>query len=375
MAESYKKMQIMVIDDNVTNLHIARKALENLHDVTLVQTGEKALYLFERFTPDLILLDVDMPGISGFDLIKKIKNLPPPTRDIAVIFLTAVDDTKSEFEGLNLGAVDYITKPLSFPLLQKRVELHLSLVKQQRELHNYSHNLEKMVEAKANVITELQNAIVTVLSNMVERRDGSSAGHLVRTKKYMNLFLHIVKDANIYPEELENINIDLFTQASQLHDVGNMSIPDDILLKPGKLTPAEFEIIKSHTSIGEEAIMYAMSNVQEKRFLEVAATIAGSHHEKWNGSGYPRGLCENEIPIEGRLMAIVDVYDALISGRPYKLPYTHEQSLSILKAGQGTHFDPALLKVFFKTSDIFAKISQSCHLKCDSASNRGVIYG
>ncbi len=354
-----KKTRIMVIDDNVTNLNIARMALEELYEVILIPSGEKALKLFEKITPDLILLDVDMPGMNGFDVITKIKESPSPTKDIPVIFVTAKDDNKSEFEGLNLGAVDYITKPFSFPLLLKRVELHLALVKQQRELHNYSQNLEKMVDEKTKVISELQYAIVHVLSDMVERRDGSTGGHLIRTQHYLKVLLEAVQKECIYPDELSDIDVNLFLHASQLHDVGKMSIPDNILLKPGKLTPEEFEIMKKHTTLGENAIRYAMSSVQEKKFLEIAASFAGSHHEKWNGTGYPRGYFERQIPIEGRLMAIVDVYDALISERPYKKPFTHEKAVGIIEEDSGTHFDPLLINVFLKIADTFKTIAQT----------------
>ncbi len=352
-----RRMQIMVIDDNVTNLNIARMALEEHYDVQLIPSGEKALKLFERVIPDLILLDVDMPGMNGFDVIKKIKKSTSPVRNVPVIFVTAKDDSSSEFDGLNLGAVDYITKPFSFPLLLKRVELHIQLVKQRVELQRYSQNLEKMVEEKTKVISELQYSIVHVLSDMVERRDGSTGGHLIRTQKYLKVLLDAVQEETIYEDELSDLDVDLFTNASQLHDVGKMSIPDGILLKPGKLTNEEFEIMKTHTTLGENAIRYAMSSVQEKKFLELAASFAGSHHERWDGKGYPRALCQRDIPIAGRLMAIVDVYDALISERPYKKPFSHEKAVDIIMSDRGTHFDPLLIDVFEKVTDVFQRIA------------------
>ncbi len=346
------KMQIMVIDDNVTNLNIARMALEKHYDVLLIPSGEKALKLFERVTPDLILLDVDMPGMNGFDVIKEIKKSPLPVANVPVIFVTAKDDSNSEFDGLNLGAVDYITKPFSFPLLLKRVQLHL-------QLQQYSNNLEKMVEEKTKVIADLQYSIVHVLSDMVERRDGSTGGHLIRTQNYMKVLLDEVRKQKIYEEEFLDVDDNLFTHASQLHDVGKMSIPDSILLKPGKLTMDEFVVMKTHTALGEDAIRYAMSSVQEKKFLEIAASFAGAHHERWDGTGYPKGLKEKQIPIEGRLMAIVDVYDALISERPYKKPYTHEDAKEIILSERGTHFDPLLVDVFESVSEIFKRIAQT----------------
>ena len=347
------KMRIMVIDDSVTNLNIARRALEQQYEVLLLPSGEKAMKLFEHITPDLILLDVDMPDMNGFDVIKAIKSSPYAVHSVPVIFVTAKDDSASEFDGLNLGAVDYITKPFSFPLLLKRIELHL-------QLQQYNNHLEKMVDEKTQVISDLQYSIVHVLSDMVERRDGSTGGHLIRTKNYLKVLLKEVKSQRLYENELRNMEEDLFIHASQLHDVGKMSIPDSILLKPGKLSAEEFEVMKTHTVLGEEAIRYAMSSVQDKKFLEIAASFAGSHHERWDGSGYPRALREKQIPIEGRLMAIVDVYDALISERPYKKSLPHETAKAIILDERGSHFDPLLVDVFERVSGAFQKISQEC---------------
>lgn len=346
-----RRMQIMVIDDNVTNLNIARMALEQHYEVLLIPSGEKALKLFERVNPDLILLDVDMPGMNGFEVIRRIKESQLPVHNVPVIFLTAKDDSGSEFDGLNLGAVDYIIKPFSFPLLLKRVELHL-------QLQQYSQNLEKMVEEKTKVITELQYSIVQVLSDMVERRDGSTGGHLIRTQNYLETLLDEVKTQGIYTDELSDLDEELLVHAAQLHDVGKMSIPDSILLKPGRLSAEEFEVMKTHTILGEEAIRYAMSSVQEKKFLEIAASFAGSHHEWWNGSGYPKGLRGKEIPIEGRLMAIVDVYDALISERPYKGALTHEVATAMILSERGSHFDPLLVDAFEHVAELFRSIAQ-----------------
>lgn len=355
-----KKMQIMVIDDNATNLNIARMALDEHYEVLLIASGKKALKLFERITPDLILLDVDMPDMNGFEVIQHIKNSSLPVRHVPVIFVTAKDDSGSEFDGLNLGAVDYITKPFSFPLLLKRVELHL-------QLQQYNNNLEKMVEEKTKVISELQYSIVHVLADMVERRDGSTGGHLVRTQSYLEVLLNEVRKQNIYNDETSGIPEDFYIQASQLHDVGKMSIPDSILLKPGKLSAEEYDCMKTHTVLGAEAIRYAMSSVQEKKFLEIAASFADSHHERWDGTGYPKGLREKEIPIEGRLMAIVDVYDALISERPYKSAFSHEVANEIILKESGSHFDPLLVSVFEKVSNIFRKIAEENIKKLSSA--------
>jgi len=352
-----KKEKIMVIDDNITNLNIARKALEALYDVFLIPCGEKALDIISKINPDLILLDVEMPSLNGFQVITKIKEMPVPISETPVIFLTSKEDFNSEFEGLNLGAVDYITKPFPFSLLIKRVELQLKLAQQKRELLNYSINLEKMVAEKTQVITELQYSIVHVLSNMVEKRDLTTGGHLLRTSSYLKILLKKVVEEKIYIHELENIDFELYAHASQMHDVGKISIPDSILLNKGALTRPEFEIMKKHTTIGEDAIKTAMSNIQEATFLKIAAEFASTHHERWDGTGYPKGLKKEDIPLTGRLMAIVDVYDAIISKRHYKPALPHEEAVRLIIQDSGTHFDPLLISVFEKVTDQFKEIS------------------
>lgn len=352
-----EKKKIMVVDDNVTNLNVARKALENEYEVFLMLSGEKALKVIKRIQPDLILLDVEMPGMNGFEVIEQIKKLGIPFDEIPVIFVTAKDDSNSEFEGLDLGAVDYVVKPFSFPLLLKRVELHLKLASQQKELQNYSQNLENMVETQIETIQKLQYAIVHVLADMVERRDGSTGAHLIRTSEYLKVLLKKAQEMNVYDGELCDAAINEYAHASQLHDVGKISIPDVILLKEGKLNTYEYEIMKTHTTVGEEAIRKAMNFVDDSAFLRVAADFIGAHHERWDGSGYPRGLKGEEIPICGRLMAIADVYDALISMRSYKPAFSHEETLRIMNDGDGRHFDPVLMKVFREVHEEFKQIS------------------
>ncbi|MFI3250816.1 MAG: response regulator [Eubacteriales bacterium] len=351
------KSKIMVVDDNVTNLNIARKALETDYEVVLLLSGVKALKVLEKNKPDLILLDVEMPDMNGFEVIEKIKEMGAPYDEIPVIFVTAKDDTTSEFEGLDLGAVDYVIKPFSFPLLLKRVELHLKMAQQTHELQDYSLNLETMVEAKTETILRLQYAIVHVLSDMVERRDGSTGGHLIRTTEYLKVLLTKIKELDIYPQVMADVNVELYAHASQLHDVGKISIPDSILLKDERLNAIEFEYMKTHTTIGEESLRYAMTSLEDATFLEIAVDFVGAHHEKWDGTGYPRGLKGEHIPIAGRMMAIADVYDALISRRPYKAPLSHSEAVRIILEGEGTHFDPTLIRAFREVHAKFEEIS------------------
>jgi len=346
---THKKYSVMVVDDNVTNLTVAKRILTDYYEVFPVTSGAKALSLLKSMHPDMILLDIDMPVIDGFEVMKVI-TANPKTKDIPVIFLTALDGGGNELEGLKLGAVDYITKPFSAPLLLKRIELHISLF-------NYTHNLESEVEEKTEIVKELQYAITHTIVDLVETRDGSTGDHVMRTQSYVKLLLETLRQERFYQDELDEINDDMAVEASQLHDVGKIGIPDSILLKPDILSPDEYDVMKKHVSIGEEAINKAMSLTRDKEFLQYAAVITATHHEKWDGTGYPRGLRGRSIPLLGRIMAIADVYDALVSRRPYKMPVTHERAVEILRGDSGIHFHPQLIDMFLKAEDSYRRIA------------------
>ncbi len=350
--ENKQKPKIMIVDDNVTNLSLARKALCEDYHVVLIKDGAMALAEIPNICPDLILLDVEMPGLSGFDVIVRIKEeMPEPFKSIPVIFLTAKEDSDSEYKGLNLGAVDYVIKPFSSVLLKKRVQLHL-------DLHGYSTDLENRVKEKTRNIKELQYAIVYTLSEMVEKRDSTTGGHILRTSQYLKALLNRVLNDGVYEAALFGVDVELYAHASQMHDVGKICIADHILLKEGKLTDEEYDLMKKHTSFGSEIIQSAIQNVQEVQFLEAAEQFAFTHHEKWNGAGYPSGLKGEEIPITGRLMAIVDAYDAIRSERPYKKAKSHEEAVRIIEADSGSHFDPLLVRCFLAINDEFKAISE-----------------
>ncbi len=354
---SSEKSRIMVIDDSITILKIVRRALEGIYDIYTVSSGEEALPLIPEVKPDLILLDVEMPKQDGFETIKLIKQ-NDEIKHIPVIFLTAKNDIDFEVEAFGLGAVDYIAKPFATPLLIKRMELHLSMSEHEKMLTSYNQNLQQMVEEKTEIIKELQYAIVYTLADLVEMRDGSTGGHVLRTQHYFKVLLDYLAKHNIYQEELSGIDQRLLLEASQLHDIGKVAIPDSILLKPAKLTEEEFEIMKTHTLIGEKAIIKAMALTKDKEFLNFAAIVTISHHEKWDGSGYPKKLVGESIPLAGRLMAVVDVYDALVSERPYKKKMTHDEAKKIMVNGRGSHFDPVLIDSFLDIEDRFKEISE-----------------
>ena len=342
----------MVVDDSATNLTLAKNALGDVYNVLPVTSGEMALSLLAKSMPSLILLDIDMPEMDGFETIKLIKS-DERIKHIPVIFLTAKDDGISELEGLKLGAVDYITKPFSIPLLIQRVDIHIELIEQKKELQNYNDNLTEMVKEKTKTIEELQHAIIHALGDLIECRDGLTGGHVARTQRYLQLLVDGVIQNDLFCKELGECDLELMVESAQLHDIGKVGIPDDILKKPGKLTNEEFEIIKEHPSIGEKALKGAMEMTSAKDFLSYAAVVAISHHEKWDGTGYPYGLKENEIPLIGRMMAIADVYDALVSERPYKKALSHETAVKIILEESGKHFDPMLVEIFKQQADAF----------------------
>jgi putative two-component system response regulator len=356
------KKKVMIVDDNITNLTACKVALAGEYAVLPASSGEKMFKLLERIKPDLFLLDVEMPDMSGYDIIKIIKN-NPEISDIPVIFLTAMSDFGNELEGLSLGAVDYITKPFSPPLLVKRIGVHLQIesqkqiVKEQKlQLEYYVNNLEQMVEDKTHTIVDLQNAIFSLLTEVVEYRDYVTGGHVSRTSMYIELMLNELLKREIYADEINRWDRHLVILSSQLHDIGKVAIRDSILLKPGRLTPEEFEEMKKHTLYGAKMIEKIEANTTERKFIEHAKIMTLTHHEWWNGKGYPNSLESINIPLQGRIMAVADVYDALITTRPYKEAYTHKEAVEIIEKEAGTHFDPQIAGVFSDISYAFKDI-------------------
>ena len=350
MSEDRKK--VILVDDNPINLKLARNTLMDKYDVFTVPSAEKLFQLLEKTLPDLILLDVMMPEMSGYEAIKILKN-NEQTAEIPVIFLTAKSDTNSELEGFIHGAVDYVSKPFSPQLLLKRVDVHVLVESQKKELQHINKNLQHLVEEKTEEIVELQNSILRTMSNLVEYRDDVTGGHIERTEKLFKLLLEEMYRLNIYNKEMEAWNTRLIIQSSQLHDVGKIAIRDNILMKQGPLTKEEFEQMKTHTSFGEKIIEKIQLSTRESIFLVHAKIMAGTHHEKWDGTGYPHGFAGLGIPLQGRLMALVDVYDALTSERPYKKAYTHEEALEIIREGCGKQFDPSLIDAFLVAAKRF----------------------
>jgi putative two-component system response regulator len=359
-----KRHVIMLVDDNINTLDMGKEILKFQYTVFPIPSGEKFFDILQKITPDLILLDVEMPSMDGYEVLKRIRAMPTVC-DIPVIFVTAKADPGSELTGLNLGAIDYISKPFSPPLLLKRIETHLLMSSQSRDLKRYNENLKQMVNEQTEVIMELQNALVSSMAEMVEFRDTITFGHILRTQNYLKLLVEKLIKEGIYTKDTADWDLTILIPSSQLHDLGKIGIKDNILNKPGKFTPEEFEQMKVHTSYGvlviekilNHSMKHASLNATVSKFLNHAKIFAGAHHERWDGSGYPAGLRGEEIPLEGRLMAIADVYDALISERPYKTAMSPDEAEKIIIAGKGTHFDPVLVDLFETLTDEFAAIA------------------
>ncbi|MDR1043054.1 MAG: response regulator [Clostridiales Family XIII bacterium] len=351
------RKKIMLVDDNLANLTAGKTMLKEHYEVFAIPSAAKLFDFLNHVTPDLILLDIEMPDMNGYDAIKQLKG-DKRYADIPVIFVTAKTDEGSELEGLALGAIDYVTKPFSAPLLLKRIENHVLMAKQKRDLLEFNDNLQLAVFNKTSQVMELQNAVLSTVAEMVEFRDEYTGGHVDRTQRFLKLLVDRMIASGVYEYETREWDLAFLLPSAQLHDVGKISISDTILNKPGKLTDEEFEIMKKHPSIGVNAIKRIEENASEHDFLYHAEIFAGSHHEKWDGSGYPNKMSGSDIPLQGRLMAIADVYDALISVRPYKKPMTVEIARKIILEGKGSHFDPALVDIFTEVEGDFAAIAK-----------------
>jgi len=327
---------IFVVDDSLTNLSAAEAALEDYYTVMTIPSGERAISLLDKVKPDLILLDIEMPEMSGFDVLSYIK-YNERFKDIPVIFLTAMLDEKIEIKALQMGIVDFITKPFSTPVLLNRIRLHL--------------DMSSVIRERTMELNHAKQDIIFVLADVVENRDESTGDHLGRTSRLVKMLIETMRQQNIYLDLIKDWDDYLIAECSLMHDVGKISTPDAILRKPGKLTPEEFEIMKQHTVAGERLLNKVIARSGENVFLHHSKIFAISHHERWNGTGYPHGLKGDEIPLQGRIMAIVDVYDALISERVYKKAYTEEETLALILGEKGKHFDPLLVDVLFSIKD------------------------
>ena len=339
---------ILLVDDDDTNIFAAQQILAQNYKIASANSGENAFKYLDRRTPDLILLDINMPQMDGFEVIKQLKQ-NVRFQDIPVIFLTSEHTPQIESDCLTAGAVDFIRKPFVPVVLLSRVSKTLAL-------REYQQNLQNLVEKQAEEICEhiekinkMQQEVIVAMANLIENRDGSTGQHIKRTSLYVELILKACVKHKVMPEILTDEYCGLLIKAAPMHDIGKIRIPDAILQKPGRLTAEEFEIIKEHAASGGKIIDETMGNIEDKAYIEIAKAVATYHHEKWDGSGYPLGLKGEEIPLAARIMAVADVFDALTAKRCYKESFPLEKSYIIMEESKGTHFDPVILDAFLSS--------------------------
>jgi len=359
MEPLLRKPRILAVDDTPDNLTLIAEVLKPHYAVKVAINGEKALKIVRaEAPPDLILLDVMMPGLTGYDVCRQLKE-DPATRDIPIIFLTAMAAEKDEKRGLDLGAVDYITKPISPSIVLARVKNHLQIKAAADFLRDKNAYLEQEVTKRGRELAAIQDVTILAMASLAETRDNETGNHIRRTQHYVRILAERLSAHPRFRSYLTSAQIDTLFKSAPLHDIGKVGIPDRILLKPGRFTPEEFEIMKTHTTLGYEAIASAEGQLgMPVGFLTCAKEIALSHQEKWDGTGYPAGLAGDAIPASARLMAVADVYDALISRRVYKEGMSHEQAVGIIESGKGKHFDPDIVGAFVAVADEFKAIAR-----------------
>jgi putative two-component system response regulator len=338
---------ILVVDDNLVNLQQIQIQLSDNYRISLAKSGKQALQICSRQIPDCILLDIDMPEMDGFETMARFKQNVVLSR-IPVIFLTANHDITTEIRALESGAMDFITKPFEKSILIHRIELHL-------RFSRYQHYLEDTVK-------ELENSIVLSFSELIECRDQNTGGHVQRTGIFFEFLGRELQHQGLFTAELAESELDMMIRAALLHDIGKIGISDQILLKPGRLNDEEFEIMKTHAIIGADILKTMYERTPTQHYLKYAIMIAGGHHEKYGGGGYPSGIKGNSIPLCSRIMAVADVYDALVADRVYRQAMSHKDACNIIIGGKGVHFDPQIIGAF---EAIHEKLAAAAKKKVD----------
>ncbi|MGF1910899.1 two-component system response regulator [Vibrio kasasachensis] len=357
--DTSNKATILAVDDTPTNIEVVKGVLADDYLVQAALNASMAFKIIEKRKPDLILLDIMMPDVDGYQVCEQLK-ASADTCDIPVIFLTAKSQEVDETRGLALGAVDYITKPISPAILKERVKNHLLFKASKDQLAMQNEVLEQKVTERTQQLNDLQNVVLVAMGALAESRDPETGNHIRRTQKYVETLANELALLEPYKAYLEPRVITAMAKSAPLHDIGKVGVADCILLKPGSLTHDEFEEMKNHAVYGYDAICAAEGSLgYADNFLVFAKEISYSHHEKWDGSGYPQGLSGEAIPLSARIMAIADVYDALISARVYKPAFSHEKSVEMISQGKGSHFDPMLVDVFIANAEKFRDIAET----------------
>lgn len=353
-VETLQQQTVLVVDDLAENIQLVDAVLSSEYRIKAALDGENALRIARSDNPpDLILLDIMMPDMDGYEVCQRLK-ADAATKRIPVIFVTARGEISDEARGFQVGAVDYITKPISPPIVRARVRTHLALYDQNRVL-------AEKVQERTRELVHTQDVTIHSLAVLAETRDNETGGHIMRTQRYVRALAEALVEQPGFRAVLDPDTVTMLFKSAPLHDIGKVGVPDRILLKPGKLTDEEFAEMKNHTLYGYTAIVRAEeafdAGTTDTSFLRFAREIAYTHHEKWDGSGYPRGLRGDTIPLSGRLMAVADVYDALISRRVYKAPFPHSTAVHIILEGRSTHFDPAITDAFARLNEAFRGIA------------------
>ena len=342
------RKHIIVVDDNPVNLDLAESVLQADYRLTKLESGEALLSLLERTMPDMILLDIQMPGINGYDTLKKIREYEE-YRSIPVIFLTGQNDIQSERLGFRLGAKDFIRKPFDHVVMSSRI-------RSQMELYQYQTELQEIIHEKTAEVEDLQHVITVSWAEIIESRDGTTGSHVRHTTNYYNALLEVLRQTPAYQENISKESLPDLLRASALHDIGKIGISDMVLKKPAALTREEFDYMKTHTQIGADMIQKIIDSSRADRFLQYAHDMALYHHERWDGTGYPCGLREDEIPLYVQILTIADIFDALTAVRPYKRAFTFEEALEIMNKDRGCFYSPELLDVFLDNREIFRQL-------------------
>ena len=349
---------ILLVDDSSNSLRRLSAILSPEYDVRMAKEGRAALKLVENDKPDLILLDILMPGMDGFEVLARLKE-NPETGKIPVIFITGLADESDEEKGFLLGAADYIRKPFKAAIVKLRVDMHLRLKASADYLRDKAAYLSRELHRRAEEVVAGQETAIMTMASLAEERDSDTGYHLYRTQHYVRVLAFALRDHPRFRHYLDDKTIDLLYKSAPLHDIGKIGVPDGILLKPGRLTAEERKTMERHPVIGRDAIRNAEKRLgRELDFLVYAKEIIYCHHEKWDGSGYPEGIAGDAIPVSARLMALADVYDALVSRRIYKAAFSHAEARQIILAGSGSHFDPDVVAAFLEKEQEFIEISR-----------------
>lgn len=357
------KYSLLVVDDNAMNRDmLSRRLNRNGYNVYLADDGQQAIEMLKQTPYDLVLLDIMMPEVNGYQVLEYIKS-DKLLRHIPVIMISALDELESVVKCIELGADDYVTKPFNPILLRARISaslekkaLHDQEERYRNRIEEHNQKLEDQVRQKVQELTTAQFAAIFAMSKLAESRDPETGEHLERMREYCKIVSQKLSAKPKFQAIIDNTFIDNIYAASPLHDIGKVGVPDNILLKPGKLTPDEWELMKTHTMIGAQTLMEVDKQHPGNDLIRTGMAIAGGHHERWDGKGYPYGLVGEEIPLVARILALGDVYDALTSKRCYKEAFSHEKSRDIIVSESGTHFDPEIAEAFIDAEEEFKRV-------------------